>query len=154
LTSQPDQERWLPLAEAAQELGCSIETLRRHVKRGKVRAERMATPQGFAWSVCVGTLSGGDQLVNATSQAQAHAEVGELGRLVRELQAQVVERAELAAMWQVRAEVLMTELNRAQETIKALEAPKAEIASPGNESAETAKEQSPPWWRRWWAWSS
>jgi hypothetical protein len=54
-TIHPDHgDRALPglsLQDAAAALGISITTLRRHVKRGRVHAERIATPSGFVYRV-------------------------------------------------------------------------------------------------------
>jgi hypothetical protein len=44
---------WFPISEAAHRLGLSIDAMRRRVKRGEVRAEKRATPQGGAWWVQV-----------------------------------------------------------------------------------------------------
>jgi hypothetical protein len=48
----------------------------------------------------------------------------------------MVERTEVASLWQGRAEVLTMQLGQAQDTIKALEAPKTELVSK-------------PWWKFW-----
>jgi hypothetical protein len=59
--------------------------------------------------------------------------------LVRELQTELVWRSEAAAMWQGRAELLASELERARDQVRALQAP-----------TETGPPRSVPWWRRWW----
>jgi hypothetical protein len=50
--------------------------------------------------------------------------IGELVDLVRQLQSEVIVKAEAAAMWQARAELLAMQLQQAQERILALEAPR------------------------------
>ena len=42
---------WVPIGDAAQQLGLSVDAMRRRVKRGEVCAEKRATPQGGAWWV-------------------------------------------------------------------------------------------------------
>jgi hypothetical protein len=156
----------LPLPEAAQKLGSSMETLRRHLKQGKIKGERRPTPQGFAWWVCVGDLTTLSPPGDMTTQAVSVAEVGELGRLVRELKQDVVEKAEAAAMWQARAEMLSFQLQGAQETIRMLEAPKHQaneaVLAPDSPQEpletvagrevrpESSEEHREPWWRRFW----
>ena len=48
----------------------------------------------------------------------------ELVHLVAQLQGDVVQKAEAAAMWQTRAELLAIQLQQAHERIRALEAPR------------------------------
>jgi hypothetical protein len=50
---QATESTWLPIAEAARQLGVSIDTARRRAKRGELTAERRETPQGFTWWVCL-----------------------------------------------------------------------------------------------------
>jgi hypothetical protein len=86
-------------------------------------------------------LSGIDEGESPTAEQAPSPTPGmvEALELIRQLQAEVVQKAETAALWQGRAEVLGMQLVQAQETIKALEAPK------------TDDEGEPlPWWRSWW----
>jgi excisionase family DNA binding protein len=41
----------MSVEEAARALRCSPNTIRRYIQRGRVRAERLARPQGYAWRV-------------------------------------------------------------------------------------------------------
>ena len=43
--------RWLPIPEAAEALGVSIVTLKRHIKAGKVTARREEMEKGWRWLV-------------------------------------------------------------------------------------------------------
>jgi hypothetical protein len=63
------------------------------------------------------------------------------------LQAELVAKAEAAAVWQARAEFLAGQLEQAQ---RALEAPKAEpAATEPTPATETVSEPATrPWWRR------
>jgi hypothetical protein len=61
------------------------------------------------------------------------------------LHAEALAKAEAAALWQGRAEVLMTELRRERERVRLLEAghaPPIEAAA----TATAAAAQRPPWW--------
>src|SRR5688572_12239144 len=50
-------ERWLPLADAARELGVSVDTLRRRLRKGQLVGEQRTTPQGFVWWVRIGAAA-------------------------------------------------------------------------------------------------
>jgi hypothetical protein len=151
---------WLPIGEAARHLGLSIDAMRRRVKRGEMRAEKRATPQGGAWWVLVAETTPADVQVapgGATREmadGTIHLAPGsgdsatrqtpggdEWPRIVRDLtdrldraNGELLLRTEAAAAWQGRAEVLAAELARTREQL-ALMAPKAEAKPP----------------RRWWA---
>ncbi len=171
---QTAESEWVPIAEAARQLGVSIDTVRRRIKRDEIVAERRETPQGFVWWVC---LDGPAEVGSAAAYADAEmgadpptqtAQVGtlppkrqqseapHLAALVRELQVEVLRRTEAATAWQVRAEVLAHQLAAAEEKIKALEAPKPDpeaeptpdpFPQPLPPNSDTA-----PWWRRWLPW--
>ena len=48
-----DLDQWMPLADAARELGVSTDTLRRRLRKGQLVGEQRPTPQGFVWWVCL-----------------------------------------------------------------------------------------------------
>jgi excisionase family DNA binding protein len=58
-----DDTGTLSIREAAEQLGVSEKTVRRHIAAGKVAAYKVQTSQGFEWRV---------QLDNATVQAPRH----------------------------------------------------------------------------------
>jgi hypothetical protein len=187
-TDQPragEDQEWLSLPEAAVALGIHIDTLRRKVRHGQIEARKVPTKFGESYQV---RLTGVDEvdpdLVNPGSmggptpiQAPPDPALSELIQLVgklqddnreavKELQAQMVEKAEAAAMWQARAEMLSFQLQGAQETIRMLEAPKhqateavvvpesaqepLETADSGVVVSESKEERREPWWRRFW----
>jgi len=71
--------------------------------------------------------------------------------LVREAQADAMAKAEAAAMWQARAEMLAGELADARGRLAALKAPKVEPATPADpfEDYPSQEPAERPWWRRW-----
>jgi hypothetical protein len=166
---QATEPQWMPIAEAARELGVSIDTARRRIKRGELVAERRETPQGFTWWICltgakVGTPAAyADAELGSTpprqhaqvgSMPMRHSEAAHLAELVRELQGEVLRRTEAAATWQARAEFLAGQLEAARDEIKALAAPTTTPDVPGAaESADPTTEPPVPqngaWWRRW-----
>jgi hypothetical protein len=159
-----DQGEWVGLAQAGQALKLSITTLRRQIKRGEIEARQVNTQHGRIWQVRISTsdqvAADADTLDNQGEQLKVN-QAGELPVLFRELQDRMVEKAEAAAMWQARAEMLSFQLHQAQETIKMLEAPKAaESLQEEPEAAgtrEVASEPDPdplkPWWRRVFQWA-
>ena len=52
MTTDPDAERWLPLAEAAH-LGLSCHQLRRRVRASQIASRQVVTPYGPAYEVRV-----------------------------------------------------------------------------------------------------
>ena len=157
---QPMGSAWVPIAEAARQLGVSVDTVRRRIKRGELAAERRETPQGFVWWACLGGPAevgstaayvdaevGGDppmqgaQVGSDDPPRRQLSEAHHLAALVRELQAEVVQRTEAATTWQVRAEVLAHRLAAAEEQIKALEAPKPD-PEPAPVAAESVRRRT------------
>jgi hypothetical protein len=153
---------WLPISEAAQRLGLSIDAMRRRVKHGETRAEKRATPQGGAWWVLVADTTpaavqvapGGarrkvangaiHQAPGSGDSATRQTPGGdEWALIVRDLtdrldraNGELLLRTEAAAAWQGRAEVLAAELARTRDQL-ALMAPKVDPLP------------SRQWWRFW-----
>lgn len=46
-----DEPRWVPLAAAALQLGLSIDSVRRRLRKGELVGRQVATPQGFTWEI-------------------------------------------------------------------------------------------------------
>jgi hypothetical protein len=163
-------EEWVSLAEAASQLGVSVQTLRRRIKDDQLRARKVDSPYGPAWEVSLSKLERVpntpahilDREVNTDDVDQGESPtlenelssfdeggrstveqgvsppgVVEALELIQKLQQEVVAKAEAASLWQGRAEVLTLQLAQAQDTIKALEAPKVE------------EEPVKPWWKFW-----
>lgn len=161
-----DNDRWHPLAEAARVLGVSEKTVRRRAKAGQLDARQVPTQHGPAWQVRLPDgVPTGDRVDPVGTQAQTTAML-ELIRLVGELQP----KAEAAAMWQARAELLAERLAVAEHRIAALAAPVAPQAEQEGQGEPEPPDPSPEpltpaptplepdrngtvhgraWWRRW-----
>ena len=158
-----DLDQWMPLADAARELGVSTDTLRRRLRKGQLVGEQRPTPQGFVWwglskrcrtgtqraayacrpggaacvAGCRGAERGSDRVF--ASDRRLQRENRDLAGLVGSLQQRLV---------------------FADERIRMLEAPKeptpSEIASSGPTAAfsvevttEPARPKRLAWWQFW-----
>jgi hypothetical protein len=155
---------WLTLREASVHLGISEKTARRRVKLGTLTGRQIPTQHGPTWQVWV--PQGVDAAGRVDSTGTQAATMLELVRLVGELQA----KAEASAMWQARAELFAHQLDAAQQTIRALQAPETPIARnlgaidetpPSEPSGPPSPAPMPPspngsarasWWRRLTGW--
>ena len=139
--STVDTGQWRSLAEAARVLGISEKTARRRAKAGQLEARQIPTPRGPTWQVRVPTTVDTEERVD--SQGTHTATMLELVRMVGDLQA----KAEAAAMWQARAELLAERLAAAESRVLALTAPQSpQDASGAPEPSDPPPEPSPfPW---------
>lgn len=162
MPDDPDAETWLPLAEAAAQLGLSRSQLRRRIRAGQIASRQIPGPHGPAYEV---RIVSADPDVTVTSTAR-HANdrhpagsvtvtppLAELVALIRDLQADVVSKAEAAAMWQARAEYLATQVEQLQRALPDPSKNALRVDSDGL-SIETTRTSSEtprraPWWRRW-----
>jgi hypothetical protein len=147
-------EGWLSLNEAAVLLGVSTDTVRRRMKRGEFQSRQIPTPHGPAYQVLCNPLPNqsatlaatlADPTEEETSEAQKPLALIEMVRLMEKLQeenSRLQLKAESAAMWQGRAEMLALQLQKAEDQIKMLAAPKKILDKESNESDK-------PWWKFW-----
>src|SRR5262245_40141550 len=153
-------EAWATIAEAADALGLSVDTVRRRIKRGELVHRQTRTPAGFRYEVRLGDLPSpaaqvGSSVGSAPTQDAPAVEAAHLAQLVRDFQAEALRQTQAATMWQARAEFLAAQLEEAQSRVRALEAPKEPIApSPpaGAVFAPLPADPEPPrrpWWRFW-----
>jgi hypothetical protein len=155
-----DAERWLPLAEAAAELGLSRHALRRRVRAGQITSRQVQRPHGPTYEVLLdpdatvaSAVRQGDAR-NGGATATVTPPLAELVTLVRDLQADVVRHAAAAAMYQERCRVLEAQVDQ----LRALPAPTDRLAdAPRRESDVVGRDrpQTPApspkraWWRLW-----
>jgi hypothetical protein len=140
----PTESGWLTLAEAGISLGCSVDTLRRRLKRGELEARQIPTRHGPAWQVRLGDMQGVVPTVGGmpTQPADSPGTV-ELVQLVGRLQQENRDLAGQVGFLQARLGMLEEQL--------ALEAPREQPAPPELQAEpETVSGPAPaPWWRRW-----
>ena len=147
--STVDNGTWFTLAEAGRALGVSEKTVRRRVKAGQVQGRQIPTQRGPAWQVWLPTTVDNEVRVDSTvprTDDQARTML-ELVRLVGDLQT----KAEAAAMWQARAELLAERLTAAEDRL-AIAAPVQTPVAPQPEPAPAPAPVEPPvplWRRRW-----
>ena len=144
---------WITLAEASERSGISVDALRRQVKRGRLSSRQEQTRYGPTWLVSAGVLPSAPARVDGAPRvgATVGAEGGAMLALVeqnRQLQVELVAKAEAAAMWQARAEMLMGQVRQLQ---LALEAPKPEpvTVEPSPETEAAPEGEAKPWWKFW-----
>jgi hypothetical protein len=140
----PPSGEWLPLAEAAQRLGCSVDTMRRRLKRGELQGRQVPMQGGHRWEVFVPLAAAeptqprqSPPIAGTEAPRQPRQDLQALVDLVRDLTARNEQLAGQAAHWQTRAQL-------AEDRLKLLEAPR--------ENSTPTPTGSPPWWERWWPW--
>ena len=114
----------LTIAEAAQKLGVSIDTIHRRLRRGQLSGHRQPTPQGFTWlvEIPVGPCNSKD---GAPSDAPVTA--GDVQRL-----------EQMVAMLQAQLEVKDKQIEQLHILLQ-----QAQAALP-------APRDNRPWWQRLW----
>lgn len=150
--TQGEQLPGLSIWDAAAALGVSVNTVRRRVKSGLLRSEKVSTPSGYAYRV---HLAGPTQ--SGTQQVGTHAE-GRLPSRVPTDSAPLLEALHLVnKLTQQNLELagrvgfLQAELRQRDARILALQAPKEEPAT----VAPTPAPEAPPgpaqraWWAFW-----
>ena len=170
--------------QAAARFGVNEKTVRRWIAAGKLRADKRdgvyqvsleevaalcgqrrgvggpeAAVGGQAAAPDTGPSGSCPDPVADTPRPDAAA--AHLADLVRELNAELVRKAEAAAMWQARADVLgsqvgylQTQLEQARAELRALQAPQdaPETHTDARQPAQApgpTRGASVPWWRRW-----
>lgn len=126
------------LQEAAAALGISLNTLRRRIEAGQVRAERAERPQGHVWRVY---LDGGQHAGQEAAQ--------EAPSTMQQPPGDVLRAEAMATYTRSLLEPLVERLAEQERIIRdqaeALGGLRAELAAALGTSVPT-----PPWWRRWW----
>jgi len=130
----------LSARQAATVCHVSERTIRNWIAAGKLPAER--TAEGFrvheedlAGRVPTHAETRSEPSGNGSAVS---ADLSELVHLVVKLQADVVAKAEAAAMWQARAEMLAAQLDHARALPAPQPAPDAQESTPSRSAAETS----------------
>jgi hypothetical protein len=161
---------YLSAHQAAAHCGVNEKTVRRWIKRGRLRADKRDGVYRVALedvtALCgqrrgmggPGPVGGGqaaapeDELSgsgtgtgpgNRADMPRGNGEAPELAGLVRELMADVRRLSEAATLWQTRSAMLAEELAAARATIRALEAPR-EAPTNAPQSHQDARETATP----------
>jgi hypothetical protein len=146
---------WLGLKDAAAQLGLSDKTVRKRAKSGVYPCRTVTTPFGDRYEVLVdGATTPSPTSPTVTTPPATSPDAAALVALADELradlmatQAELVQKAEAAAMWQARAEMLVGELADARGTILALQAPQDPPATAAH-AEEAPDAPQPGRWRR------
>ena len=153
----------VPMAEAAQLLGLSIDTVRRRLHRGELQGRQEPTAQGFRWWVEVpdtvdpgygfraatpgqngshsgATLEGASGATSAESGATlaVHGELQALREVIEVLQAQVKAQQEQLAVKDQHLEAKDHQIEQLHVLVQ-----QAQAALPA------PRENHRPWWRFW-----
>jgi IS30 family transposase len=129
------------VAEAAQRLGVSTDTIKRRLKRGELQGQRQDTPQGFIWLVAIpkspdkvnGAVDSSSDAMATESHTTASAMADAMAKEVRRLE-------EMVEMLQKELDHRAQEMERMQILLQQALDPTRAIAAP----------RQLPWWRRVW----
>jgi DNA-binding transcriptional MerR regulator len=120
------------VVEAAQYLGVSTHTIKRRLKKGELKGEQQATPQGFVWLVEVADDSGA--IPTATAESANHSE-----EVIELLKSNLEERDKQISFLKEELESRRREI---QELHVLLQQAQTALSAP--------REDHQPWWRRLW----
>ena len=127
--------RWIPLQEAAPQLGIPLDTLRKKAQRGTIIARKVPRPQGHSWELY---LDGELAAVQDTRTPASSDLAGPMERLIEENHRLAEQNVQLAGQ----VGYLQAKLQAAEERILLLEAPQ-------QSSVASEAEPHAPWWRFW-----
>jgi len=82
------------ISDAAAHLGVSPDTIRRGIKRGTLRAEKVRTPQGYRWEIDIGSASAAP-MQTPMQDAYVVSLLERISSLERELESRRVEIQQL-----------------------------------------------------------
>jgi hypothetical protein len=143
------QGEWVNLQEGSQRLDTSIQTLRRRIKAQQIKSRQVSSQHGPLWEVWVPIGAQKDEATESELvrflrevQEENRTLIREFQEKLEDKQQEIVQKTEVATMWQARAEMLGMQLQQAHEQIKMLEAPQVELEEGRGEAAK-------PWWRFW-----
>ena len=173
MQDEDTDEHWLTLADAAPQLGCSVDTLRRRVKRGEIEARQVRMRHGPTWQVRLESLPKVDDVPRAVADGTPTVDprVGSAPRAVADgtptvdprvgsvprHNADGVATVELVRLVgrlqeenrQLAGQVgfLQAQTQQLQDQVKLLQAPPADQVKESGAEPEPARRR---WWRRLW----
>ena len=134
MQTQGQDVELLTIAEAAQRLSVSTDTVHRRLRKGELVGHQQPTPQGFTWMI---EFAGGPRNTNGTATASAPADApataGEVQRLEK-----------MVDMVEQQMETLREELARKNTQIEQLH-----VLLQQQALALPAPRENRPWWRFW-----
>jgi len=130
MRTQGQDVELLTIAETAQRLGVSTDTIHRRLRKGELVGHQQPTPQGFTWLT---EFAGGPRNTNGVATADAPATAGELQRL-----------EQMVSMVEQQVETLREELARKNTQIEQLH-----VLLQQQALALPAPRENRRWWR-WW----
>ncbi len=134
MQTQGQDVKLLTIAEAAQRLGVSTDTVHRRLRKGELVGHQQPTPQGFTWMI---EFAGGPRNTNgaapASAPAEAPATAGEVQRLEK-----------MVDMVEQQMETLREELSRKNTQIEQLH-----VLLQQQAVALPDPRENRPWWRLW-----
>jgi hypothetical protein len=159
------------LQEAAAVLGVSLNTLRRRIDAGQVKAERVDRPQGHVWRVYLDGAQHPSASAEQRADQQAGSTLHQNAASTLPQPAALVQAEAMAAYTRSVLEPLVTALERsedrarelerengrltaelaaAQAAVDALRAAQAQqVGHPGGRGLRAAPSAPAPWWKRW-----
>jgi excisionase family DNA binding protein len=151
---------WATLAEAASLLNCSVDTVRRRIRRGELHAVQDAGRHGPTWRVLLGATLGTVPTVGSTPSSMPSVNgatpsttpsMGEDSpaflEALRMLDAMRQENRDLAGQ----VGYLQARVQMHEETIRALMVPQQPVDAPTTPETPIPTPEAPaPWWRSWW----
>ena len=134
MQTQGQDVELLTIAEVAQRLSVSTDTVHRRLRKGELVGHQQPTPQGFTWMI---EFVGGPRNTNgaapASAPADAPATAGEVQRLEK-----------MVDMVEQQMETLREELARENTQIEQLH-----VLLQQQALALPAPRENRPWWRLW-----
>ncbi len=131
MQAQGQDVELLTIAEAAQRLGISTDTVHRRLKRGQLSGHQQTTPQGFTWLI---EIPVGPRYSGNGAPADAPANAGDTHRL-----------EQMVSMLQAQVDAQQLQLETKDQQIKELH-----VLLQQTQAALPAPGQSRSWWLRLW----
>ena len=141
------------LQDAAAVLGVSVNTLRKRISSGQVKAERVQRPQGYVWQVYLDTLQPPAQSADDPPIQEAPSRLQQPPQALMQAEAMAAYTRSLMEPLVQLVEQQEATIRDQAETIGELRAEnRALVARTASQTAEPSLELLPPRWRVWVPW--